>query len=251
MKTILVTGGTGTLGRQVTPLLLAAGHRVRVLSRKPHSSDQIEYLVGDALTNEGIDSAMAGAHTVIHLAGGPKGDDEATANVAKAARRAGVQHFVYISVIGANTLPLGYFKSKFGAEKAVRDSGVPWTILRAAQFHELTLTVLQKMAKLPVVPIPGGVRLQPVDSRDVAARLVELALNEPAGLVPDLAGPRVYELKELTRDYLKASRKHRLMMQIRMPGRAGRAYRSGENLSLDGATIGKVSWDAFLAEQIR
>jgi uncharacterized protein YbjT (DUF2867 family) len=191
-----------------------------------------------------------GAEVVLHLAGGPKGDDEATRNLVRAASRAGVRHLVYISVIGADQVPLGYFRAKLGAEQAVAGSGLPWTALRAAQFHEWVLTVLQTMAKLPVVPVPGGVRWQPVDSREVAARLVELALGEPAGRVPDLAGPTVYGVADLLRGYLRASGKRRLLAPVRRPGKAGRAYRAGENLTLDGATVGTRTWEDFLAERL-
>ncbi|HZI96063.1 MAG TPA: hypothetical protein VFD41_00905 [Actinomycetales bacterium] len=107
------------------------------------------------------------------------------------------------------------------------------------------------MSKLPVVPVPGGVRLQPVDAGEVAARLVELTLDEPAGRVPDLAGPKVYGLDELVRGYLEATGKHRLTVPVRMPGKAGRAYRAGENLSLEGADEGKRTWEDFLAERLR
>jgi uncharacterized protein YbjT (DUF2867 family) len=107
------------------------------------------------------------------------------------------------------------------------------------------------MAKLPVIPVPGGLRFQPVDSREVAARLVELTLDKPAGLVPDLAGPKVYGMADLSRGYLRARGKHRLMMPVRMPGKAGRAYRAGENLSLEGAAVGKRTWEHFLAERLR
>jgi uncharacterized protein YbjT (DUF2867 family) len=249
---ILLTGGTGTLGRLVVPLLRDAGYDVRVLSRHSHEpGDGVEYVTGDLLKGEGIESAVDGAEIILHLAGGPKGDDEATRNLVRAASRAGVQHLVHISVIGADRVPLGYFTSKFGAERAVADSGVPWTTLRAAQFHDLVLTVVQKMAKLPVVPVPGGLRFQPVDSGEVAARLVELTLGKPAGLVLDLAGPKVYGMAELVRGYLQARGKRRLMMPVRMPGKAGRAYRAGENLSREGAFVGQRTWEDFLAERLR
>jgi uncharacterized protein YbjT (DUF2867 family) len=104
---------------------------------------------------------------------------------------------------------LGWLRSKLGAERAVADSGLPWTTLRAAQFHDLVLTVVQKMTKLPLIPVPGGLRFQPVDAGEVAARLVELTLDKPAGLVPDLAGPKVYGLADLVRGYLQARGKHR------------------------------------------
>ena len=106
------------------------------------------------------------------------------------------------------------------------------------------------MAKLPVIPIPRGVRFQPVDPRDVATRLVELTLDEPAGLVPDLAGPRVYPMAELVRGYLRARGRRRLVMPVPMPGQAGHAYRAGQNLSLIGTALGTRTWEDFLAERL-
>jgi uncharacterized protein YbjT (DUF2867 family) len=248
---ILITGGTGLLGRLVTPLLRDAGREARVLSRHSNrSEDGIEYLTGDLLNGEGLEPAVDGVATILHLAGGSKGDEEATRNLVQTASRAGVQHLVYISVVGADRVPLGWFRSKLGAERAVAESGLPWTTLRAAQFHDFVLNLLQTMARLPVIPIPAGVRFQPVDSRDVAARLVELTLAEPAGRVADLVGPKVYHLAELSRGYLQARGKHRLMIPIPLPGKAGRAYRAGENLTLAGATLGKRTWEDFLAEQL-
>jgi uncharacterized protein YbjT (DUF2867 family) len=249
---LLVTGGTGTLGGHVLPRLRKAGRNLRVLSRKSHrSADGIEYVAGDLLKGEGIEPAVDGVHTLLHLAGGPKGDDRATANLMRAAARAGVQHVVHISVIGADRVPIGYFKAKHGAERAVSASDVPWTTLRAAQFHDLVLTVVQKMGAMPIVPNPKVIRFQPVDSRDVADRLVDLALSTPSGLVPDMAGPKVYAMADLVRSYLAAHGKSRPFLPVPVPGRAGTAYRNGDNLTLAGATIGKRTWEEFLAEKLR
>jgi uncharacterized protein YbjT (DUF2867 family) len=248
---ILLTGGTGTLGTLVTPLLLDAGRTVRILSRRHHEpTDGVEHVTGDLLKDEAIAAAVHGVDTVLHLAGGPKGDDEATRNLVRNLSRTGVRHLVCISVIGADRVPLGYFRAKLGAEQAVAESGLPWTTLRAAQFHDLVLTVARTLAKLPVLPVPGGLRFQPVDAAEVATRLAELTLGHPAGLVPDLAGPQVAGLGELTRDYLRARGKHRLTMPVRIPGKAGRAYRAGDNLSLTHATTGKRTWADFLAERV-
>ncbi|SEG89618.1 Uncharacterized conserved protein YbjT, contains NAD(P)-binding and DUF2867 domains [Actinacidiphila yanglinensis] len=249
-SSILLTGGTGTLGRHVVPLLRGAGHDLRILSRQARpAAEGITYATGDLLADEGIEAAVDGAELVLHLAGSNKGDDEATRNLARAAARAGVRHLVTISVIGADQVPIGYFRAKLGAERAVEECGVPWTVLRAAQFHDLTLTAVRAMAKLPVLPAPGGLRLQPVDARDVAARLVELTGGEPAGRVADLAGPRVYPLAELARGYLRARGKRRPTLPVRVPGKAGRAYRAGDNLNLD-ADQGTRTWEEFLAERV-
>lgn len=198
---ILVTGGTGTLGRRLVRRLKEAGCAVRVLTRRRRAGgDGIEYLTGDLATGEGIEAAVRGAGTIVHCAGGAKGDDVLTGNLVRAAL-SGVDrpHLVYISVVGADRIPIasrvdramfGYFGMKLAAERIVAGSGLPSTTLRATQFYDLILTVARQLAKLPVVPVPSGSRFQPVDADEVAARLVELTLGEPAGLVPDLAGPR-------------------------------------------------------------
>jgi uncharacterized protein YbjT (DUF2867 family) len=256
---ILVTGGTGRLGRHVVARLRNAGREVRVLSRKGQTSaDGLEYVRGDLHKGDGIEAAVDGAAIIVHLAGGAKGDDEATRNLVRAASRAGTQHLVYISVVGADTVPVvsgidramfGYFASKLAAERVVADSGIPWSTLRATQFYDLMLLVVQAMARLPVIPVPSGVRFQAVDEREVADRLVELALGTPQGLVPDVGGPRIYAMAELIRAYLQASGKHRLVMPVPIPGNAARMVRAGAILTPDRA-VGHRSWEEFLAERL-
>jgi uncharacterized protein YbjT (DUF2867 family) len=253
---ILLTGGTGTLGRQMLPLLRAAGQKVRVLSRRAgEDADGMEYVTGDLATGEGIDAAVTGVETVVHCAGSAKGDDLKARNLVRAASGAGVQHLVYISVVGADRVPVssradramfGYYAAKLGGERAVAESGIPWTTLRATQFHDLLLRTAEQMAKLPVLPLPSGMRAQPVDSAAVAARLVELALGAPAGLVPDLGGPRVYGMDELIRDYLRAAGKRRPILPMPVPGKAAAAMRAGANLTTTGTTGGRT-WEEFLA----
>jgi uncharacterized protein YbjT (DUF2867 family) len=254
---ILVTGGTGTLGSLVVRRLRDVGHDVRVLSRSdPATSDRadgVSVAVGDLRTGEGVDAAVAGVNTILHLAGTMHGDGEKAETLVRAAAAAGAKHVVYVSVVGADRIPIvsrvdramfGYFESKLAGERAVAESGIPWTTLRATQFHDLVLMTVVGMSKLPVVPVPS-VRVQPVDADEVAARLVELALGAPAGLVDDIAGPDVYPLRQLVRSYLAAVGKHRLTVSIRLPGRAARAYRAGANLSPNHA-VGKRTWQEFL-----
>ena len=256
---ILVTGGTGTLGRAVVPRLQATGAPVRVLSRRDRApADGVEYARGDLSTGEGVDAALAGVKIVLHCAGTAKGDGQKARTLVAAAERAGVEHLVYVSVVGADRLPVvsradramfGYFAAKREAEEVIAGSGVPWTTLRATQFHDLVLVTLKAVARLPVLPVVSGFRFQPVDARDVADRLVELTLDKPAGLVQDIAGPRVYAMADLARDYLRATGKHRLILPVRAPGRAARAYRGGANLAPDGL-LGTRTWEDFLAERV-
>jgi uncharacterized protein YbjT (DUF2867 family) len=256
---ILVTGGTGTLGRLVVPQLRDAGCKVRVLSRRSREARKyIEFVSGDLATGEGIEAAVEGTEIIVHCAGSSKGDEDKALNLVRAASRAGARHLVYISVVGADRIPVvsgldramfGYFASKLAAERVLADSGLRWTTLRATQFHDLILMVARQMARLPVIPVPAGFRFQPVDAGEVAARLVELALGTPAGLVPDIAGPQVYEMSELLRGYLRASRKHRPIIPVGLPGKAARAVRAGANLAPDRA-VGRRTWEEFLAERV-
>jgi uncharacterized protein YbjT (DUF2867 family) len=256
---ILLTGGTGTLGRLVVPRLREAGRDVRVLSRSCHEAEEgLEFATGDLATGEGIDAAAEGTEIIVHCAGTSKGDESKTENLVRAASRAQVRHLVYISVVGADRIPVhsgidramfGYFASKLAAERVVADSGLPWTTLRATQFHDLILTTARQMARLPVIPAPAGFHFQPVDADEVAARLVELSLASPAGLVPDMAGPRVYAMSDLLRGYLGAARKRRAIVKVPLPGKAARAVREGANLAPDRA-VGKRTWEEFLADRV-
>jgi uncharacterized protein YbjT (DUF2867 family) len=256
---ILVTGGTGNLGRHVVPRLLDAGVPVRVLSRHPGTSgDGVEHVAGDLKTGAGVDSAVAGVATIMHLAGTSKGDAQMTQSLVRAAARAGSPHFLYISVVGAERIPVtsaldrmmfGYFAEKRAAEIAVERSGLPWTTLRATQFHDLVLMVARQLGKLPFVPIPKGMRFQPVDVDEVAARMVELALGQPAGLVPDIAGPRAYALEQLAGSYLRAAGRSRPIVRVPIPGRAARAVKDGAVLPI-GGIVGHRTWEEFLAGQL-
>jgi uncharacterized protein YbjT (DUF2867 family) len=256
---ILVTGGTGTLGRLLVPRLQAPGRPVRVLSRHGgDAADGVEHVTADLATGDGIEAAVDGAEVIVHLAGSSKGDEVKSRNLAAAARRAGARHLVFISVVGADRVEVrsgldramfGYYASKRGAEEAVVESGVPWTTLRATQFHDLLLTAARGMAKLPVLPVPSGLRFQPIATDEVAARLAELTLGEPAGLVPDMGGPEILDMATIVRGYLRASGRRRAMVPLRLPGRAARALREGANLTPDRA-VGRRTWGDFLAERV-
>jgi uncharacterized protein YbjT (DUF2867 family) len=258
MRHILVTGGTGTLGSFVVPQLRDAGCSVRVLSRHSReAAEGIEYVASDLTTGEGVEAAVEGVEVIVHLAGGQKGDDVKTQNLVRAASRIGTPHLVYISVVGADRIPVvsgvdrtmfGYFASKRAAERVVAGSGLPWTTLRATQFHELSLLTAQFMAKLPVLPVPAGFRFQPVAAEEVATRLVELALGAPSGLVPDIGGPKVYGMDEMLREYLRVVGKRRPLIPVWIPGNSARAIRAGANLTPERA-VGRQSWEEFLAEQ--
>jgi uncharacterized protein YbjT (DUF2867 family) len=259
---ILVTGGTGGLGRRVVTRLRALGREVRVLSRHAVPLQEgVEYKAGDLVTNQGVEEAFAGVDIAVHCAGvGKIKEDTAQAqNLVLSARRAGVRHLVGISVVGAERVPVlsaldramfAYFASQRSKELVIEQSGLPWTNLRATQFHDgFILAMVQAMSKMPVVPLPAATRFQPVDADEVADALADLALAAPAGQVPDFAGPKIYESEDLLRSYMVAIGMHRPILKIRMPGAAAAAIRNGANLAPDRA-VGRRTWEEFLATSV-
>ncbi|NMO32855.1 SDR family oxidoreductase [Streptomyces sp. GMY01] len=241
MSTILVTGGTGTLGRLVAERLRADGHEVRVLSRhsRPYAVDLREG--GPAL-----DEAVAGADTVVHCASSPRGgDEEAAGHLIAAARSAGVAHLVCVSIVGVDRVPFGYYQTKHAVERLVVESGLGWTLLRATQFHDLLVDLFERLAKPPVMLLPAAVGDQPVEVAEVADRLAELAVGAPAGRVPDLGGPEVRSLESLARAYLRAVGRRRPILNLPLPGRAYRSFREGGHLAPRRA-VGKRTFEEFL-----
>lgn len=249
---LLVTGGTGRLGRRVVARLVGAGCDVRVLARRSaplHHVDlpsPVTFFRADLRTGAGIEPAVSGVRAIIHCATSTRGDAAATRNLVTAASRAGSPHFVQPSIVGIDRMASwGYVKTKLEVERIVTDSGLPWTILRATQFYDYCLDNARKLAKFPVAPVPAGFRVQPVDPDDVAARLVELSVGEPAGRATDIAGPQVSSWAELFRSYLTATHRHRWVVLVPIPG--SKAARNGALLPPARHTVGTKTWDQFLA----
>ncbi|HEY6471024.1 MAG TPA: NAD(P)H-binding protein [Candidatus Dormibacteraeota bacterium] len=249
---ILVTGGTGRLGRQVVARLVDADREVRVLARHQRDTPpHVTFFTGDLMSDEGVDPAVDGVGVIIHCATSTKGDADAARNLVKAATRNGSPHLVQPSIVGIDLMASwGYVKAKLEVERIVENSGLPWTILRITQFYDYCFDNSRKLAKIPLVaPVPAGFCVQPVDPGEAAAQLVALALGEPAGRAPDMAGPHVSSWVDLFRSYLTATHRRRWVVPVRLPGT--KAVRKGALLPAAPHTVGTRTWDEFLAERIR
>ena len=247
---IVVTGGTGRLGQRVVARLVAVGCDVRVLARhQKDSPPEVTFFTGDLRRGEGIEPAVSGVGAVIHCATSTKGDADATRNLTRAARRTGNPYLLYPSIVGLDSIAAwGYPKAKLDAERIVANSGLPWTILRVTQFYDYCLDNARKLARLPVVLVPAGFRVQPVDPDDVAVRLVEYAQGKAAGRAPDMAGPHESSWADLLRSYLAATRRDRWIVPVRIPGT--RAVRNGALLPAPGHTVGTRTWAEFLTARL-
>jgi uncharacterized protein YbjT (DUF2867 family) len=212
----------------------------------------VRWVRGDLATGAGLADAVAGTDTVLHLASAPyrrgytrQVDVEGIYRLAAAARAAGVAHLVYVSIVGVDAISWGYYQVKLAAEEAVRTSGVGWTVLRATQFHTFPDQILTAVARLGVLVVDPGIRVQTVDLGDVATRLVELVAAGPAGRVLELGGPEMLTMEDAARQWLRARDLRRPVVRVRVPGRLGRAFR-GDHLTTEAVPRGEVTWREYL-----
>ena len=245
MARVLLTGGTGTLGRRLRPRLEAAGHDVRILSRRPGPA----VAQGDLVTGAGLDDAARDIDVIAHCATSPfrrtrRTDVDGTQRLLDAAGDSR-PHVVYVSIVGVDRIPFPYYQAKLATEELVGRSGLPHTILRATQFHELLADLF---GRLPILPALRGVTLQPLDADECAARLAELVAGAPAGRVADIGGPHVRTMRDLARLYKDAWGSHRPVVGVPIAGKAARAFKAGHNVCPDNA-YGKVTWEQWLMER--
>ncbi|HUN37550.1 MAG TPA: NAD(P)H-binding protein [Trebonia sp.] len=242
---VAVAGGTGVAGRQAVAALRGAGHEPVVLSR----STGVELVSG-----AGLDEALTGVDTVIDAsnisaqrAAVVKVFFEATSrNLMRAAARGGVRHIVALSIIGIDHVPYGYYQGKVRQEEVLRDSQVPVSILRAAQFHEFPGQYLEwSSSRLVIVP---KWRVQPVAAREVGDLLARLAVGAPVPMT-QLAGPTEERMADLIRQVLVARGERRQVLEVRLPGTTGRALATGDGLPGPGVTLGTQTFADWLRSQ--
>ena len=245
---IAVAGGTGMVGRQVVDILRRTGHSPVVVARSKGV---------DLLTGAGLDAALDGVDAVIDVTNESGADAESsravfgtlTSNLLAAERRAGVRHHVLLSIVSAPRLPhVPHYAGKLRQEELVQQSPVPYSIVRATQFLEFAGQMARWSMNAGVIILPPAL-LQPVASADTADVLVELALGQPQGLAPELAGPDTHDLVDMARRTLEA-RGDSTPIRASWRNVSFGAEAAGEVfLAGSGARIGPTTFDAWLAQE--
>lgn len=251
---VLVTGGTGTLGRHVVRQLREAGHRARILSRNPKG--HVDTVQGDLATGAGLLRALSGMDAIIHAASattdllnGRATDVNGTRRLLTLARDADIRHVVFVSIVGMEGIKYPYYKAKLAAEAVVRENIAPWSILRATQFHSLMEVFLGFFSTIPgLATVPFRWRFQPVDPREVASRLVEVVLQEPAGQLADFGGPEERDLKSMAQSWLAARKSRRRLVNLWLPFKFSRQCTEGRLLCPDHKD-GTITFERYLAEK--
>ncbi|QXC61625.1 NAD(P)H-binding protein [Aquihabitans sp. G128] len=200
-KTVTIIGSTGLIGSQLVRNLTAAGHRIVEVSQETRA---------DVLTGEGLDEALAGSDVVIDVVNSATPDDSAqaffeqtSANLSGAAAAAGVGHYVVLSIVGADLVApvAGYMRGKLAQEAAAAASGLPWTIVRSTQFHELAEGITDSLiaegeARVPVASV------QTIASAELVEILAGIATGTPLNEIREVGGPQRMSFADLVRTVL-------------------------------------------------
>lgn len=244
---VLVTGGTGELGSATVTALRSAGFEARVLSRRPG----VDRVLGDLATGSGLAPAARGCRAVIHAASDPTGDVRATdvdgtARLVRACRDEGVEHLVYVSIVGVDRNPLGYYRAKADAERVVARSHLPYSIVRGAQFGSLIAMLLRRATLGPVTFVPSGTAAEPLAPADFADFLVRRLADGPSGGVQELVGPERLSARAMARIWLRSAHRHGLVVPVHVPGKVVRAFRASSNIASSDALRGTTTFADWL-----
>lgn len=258
MVHILVTGGTGTLGRQLVRQLCYQGFDVGILTRRKDVDlpSGAKVYAGDMTSVDTIREAVGSASVIIHCASNPRQpteDVEGTGNILRSIDRRVLRHLIYMSIAGIERSSYPYYRAKYEVEKMIQSSDIPWSVLRATQFHDLVLRRLIKPfdqgGGLPL-RIPGGMRFQSVDISDVGNRLQQIAMTDCLRTTITICGPETLTIEEMAKIYLDVVGRNDKVEPAEIEGELYDLFRTGVNISTARET-GKIEWRDFLQSALQ
>jgi uncharacterized protein YbjT (DUF2867 family) len=245
---IVVIGGTGLIGSKVVTQLSKHGHEA--VAAAPNTGV-------NTLTGEGLAEVLDGASVVLDVSNSPSFADDAvmeffrtsTANLLSYSTKAGVGHYVALSVVGTDRLlESGYFRAKMAQENLIRESGRPYSIVHATQFFEFVKAIADFST------VDGKVRLapvliQPMAAEDVAAGVAHFAVGEPLNGIKEIGGPEQFRLDELVRKELAAKGDPREVVADERAPYYGVQVSERTLVPGAGARLGTITYDTWLAQQ--
>jgi uncharacterized protein YbjT (DUF2867 family) len=239
----VVAGGTGSLGTEACRQLAAAGYDTIALSRHRPDSPRpgVEHRVADLRSGTGLGEALTGADLVVDAVNAVRSPIEVlvegTSGLIEQCRQAGVGHFIGVSIVGCEKVGFGYYRAKTAQEQVVREAPIGWSLIKATQFHELLASAFAGLDRYRLSP-RGPVPLQPIAVDSMVRRLVEIAEAGPLNRTEPVAGPEISDLSGLTRAWQARTGRRCLPVRVPVPGKTGRALRSGALTDPGAATPG-------------
>lgn len=254
MQSVLITGGTGTLGQELSRQLLEKDYIVNILSSK--EKPEIDYFThifqADLTDPESLKVALENAEIIIHCASNPRNaqqvDIEGTENLLGLLDKNKCRHFIYVSIAGVDKSDYPYYQTKYAVEKLIQKSDIPYSILRATQFHDLVLhRIIQAFDRGTGLPIqiPANMQFQSVDKTDVAACIIEIIQGEPLAGIRTIGGPEILTLEQMIQAYFAQLDRHDSFEYIESTLAFHQVFTTGINLCPENAVNG-ITWEEYL-----
>ncbi|NNF64726.1 MAG: NAD(P)H-binding protein [Acidimicrobiia bacterium] len=244
---ILVTGGRGTFGRLLVPALESLGADVIVTTRSETTGPSQRTL--DLARSEVSPTLFEGVSAVVHAATNPsrpkKVDVDGTKRLLDAAATAGVEHVVYLSIVGVDNHPFPYYRAKLDAERHIEQSGLGHSIVRATQFHEFLARIF---ATGPVTVRFTGFEFQVIDGAAVASHVAQIALGAPGGRLPDIGGPQTETMQHMAESWKRVTESRKPIIPIPVAGKIATAFRERRHFTPN-RLEGSRTWDDWLRSQ--
>lgn len=250
---ILVTGGTGTLGSCFEQLALGEGMDIRIASRNKPAEMKSEWCFLDVETGEGLKEALKDVDVVFHTATSPVRNSDVidvggTKKLLAVCKEQKIKHFIYPSIVGIDKIPMKYYESKVQVENLVQASDLPYTILRATQFHNLVEKLFDAFLRFPVTILPTKMQFQTIAVEEVAAVIVDVCKRGPQGMAEDIGGPEIMTVKEMHAIWQSFLPKRRRLVPLYLPVPVIRGFVKGYNTKSD-IRRGQITWKDWLKDK--
>ncbi|MGG3467402.1 NAD(P)H-binding protein [Neobacillus pocheonensis] len=244
-----MTGATGQLGKALLNKLKGSDNKVRITSRrKPEGIEDFKWIYSDLLSGEGIDEAVKDAEVIIHAATSPVKNSrsiEVSGFEMLLSKLHHIKHFIYPSIVGIEEIPLNYYKLKFEAEELLKNSSIPYSIVRATQFHGFVEHLLMSNPLLKRYVIPGSMKFQSVDVGEFANHLIDLIDSGPQGRADDFGGPEIMTLREMTELKIKINNETNKVLSMPLPGKLFKSFFDGKNTNFTQKS-GRITFEEYL-----
>lgn len=246
---ILITGSTGQLGSALRDLLTNVNYDVRITSRKkPKDIGRFEWIYSDFSTGKGFEDVLKDVNVVIHAATNPM---KHTYNIDVMGFKSflgnahQIDHLIYPSIVGIEEIPLPYYKHKLEAENILKNSGIPYTLTRATQFHSFVDRLFLSKSVLNRYIVPGNYQFQSVDVNEFANYLIQFIEHGPQGKTDDFGGPEILTLKQMAELKIKINHESKKVISIPFPGKLSKSFIEGRNTNIK-QMKGQITFEEFL-----
>ncbi len=244
MSNILITGGTGVLGKSLCALLTSHTIPFTIGSRRNLTNAE-NVAVMDLLTGGGVADAVAGKSVVIHLASDLKREQQVTQNLLKALTANPTVHLIYVSIVGIDKVSIDYYRQKLASERAIKESALPYSILRATQFHEFIDQLLSNFLRAPIGLLPKKALSQPIQKEVVAAELYRMSLAPASYSMIEIGGAETLNFEQLAAAWVRRTGKKRWIINLPLWGALGRSLHGG-GLTTSNVRGESIRWEQWL-----